>query len=160
MPIRYVLLVNKQGQTRLSKYFTTYSLAERMIMEDEVIKKCLGRNSQQCSFLEYRDHKLIYRRYASLFIIMGVDKNENELAILEVFLIAFRSLFFVPSVLFFFPSLIFLFIISFVLSFCFLFFGFSVLHFFYGLDNSRCPFIFDFFLLLHFLLFPIYSFLC
>ena len=28
-------------------------------------------------------YKLIYRRYASLFFIVGVDSHENELAILE-----------------------------------------------------------------------------
>lgn len=83
MTIKYVLLVNKQGQTRLSKYYTAYPMPERMTMEDEVIKNCLGRSSTQCSFIEYRDHKLIYRRYGGLFIIMGVEKSENELAILE-----------------------------------------------------------------------------
>ena len=27
----------------------------------------------QCSFIEYRQYKCIYRRYASLFFIVGVD---------------------------------------------------------------------------------------
>ena len=30
----------------------------------------------QCAFLEYRDYKLVYRRYASLFFIVGVDDEE------------------------------------------------------------------------------------
>ena len=29
------------------------------------------------------NYKLIYRRYASLFFIVGVDQNENELGVLE-----------------------------------------------------------------------------
>ena len=34
--------------------------------------------------MEYRGYKVIYRRYASLFFIIGVDGDEeNELAILE-----------------------------------------------------------------------------
>ena len=38
----------------------------------------------QCSFMEYRSYRVIYRRYASLFFIVGVDSDEeNELAILE-----------------------------------------------------------------------------
>lgn len=38
----------------------------------------------QCSFLEYRGYKVIYRRYASLFFVVAVDSDEeNELAILE-----------------------------------------------------------------------------
>jgi len=53
-------------------------------MESEIIRKCLSRNELQCSFAEYRNYKVIYRRYASLFFIVGVDgDDENELSILE-----------------------------------------------------------------------------
>ena len=31
----------------------------------------------QCSFYEYRGYKVVYRRYASLFFIMGVE-GEDE----------------------------------------------------------------------------------
>jgi len=37
----------------------------------------------QCSFVEHREYKVIYRRYASLFFIAGVRGEENELAVLE-----------------------------------------------------------------------------
>ena len=38
----------------------------------------------QCSFYEFRGYKIVYRRYASLFFIVGVEgDDENELAILE-----------------------------------------------------------------------------
>ncbi|RZC27822.1 AP-4 complex subunit sigma isoform B [Glycine soja] len=37
----------------------------------------------QCSFVEHRNYKIVYRRYASLFFLVGVDDDENELAILE-----------------------------------------------------------------------------
>lgn len=33
--------------------------------------------------MEYQNYKIVYRRYASLFFIVGVDLNENELGILE-----------------------------------------------------------------------------
>ncbi|CAA2933339.1 AP-4 complex subunit sigma [Olea europaea subsp. europaea] len=38
---------------------------------------------EQCSFVEHRNYKIVYRRYASLFFLVGVDNEENELAILE-----------------------------------------------------------------------------
>mmetsp|Transcript_62441 Transcript_62441/g.167490 ORF Transcript_62441/g.167490 Transcript_62441/m.167490 type:complete len:102 (+) Transcript_62441:175-480(+) len=41
------------------------------------------RGENQCSFLEYKGDKIIYRRYASLFFILGVDDEENEIGILE-----------------------------------------------------------------------------
>ena len=68
-------------------------MAERVALESEIIRKCLSRSELQCSFLEYRGHKVIYRRYASLFFILGTkadidagpgaENNENELGMLE-----------------------------------------------------------------------------
>jgi hypothetical protein len=59
-------------------------------LESEIIRKCLSRSEFQCSFLEYRGYKVIYRRYASLFFIVGTrpdigqsENNENELGMLE-----------------------------------------------------------------------------
>jgi len=78
-------MVNKQGQTRLAQYYEYLTIAQRNALEGEIIRKCLSRAENQCSFLEYRQYKCIYRRYASLFFIVGVDSvaNENELSILE-----------------------------------------------------------------------------
>lgn len=82
--IKFVLMVNKQGQTRLSSYYEWLTIEERCALEAEIIRKCLSRTENQCSFMEYRGYKVIYRRYASLFFIVGVDQEEeNELGILE-----------------------------------------------------------------------------
>ena len=44
----------------------------------------MSRTEFQCSFIEYRGYKVIYRRYASLFFVVAVDgDDENELSILE-----------------------------------------------------------------------------
>ena len=68
----------------MSTYYDWLDLDERTALESEVIRKCLSRNEMQCSFMEYRNYRVIYRRYASLFFIVGVDNDEeNELAILE-----------------------------------------------------------------------------
>lgn len=82
--IKFILMVNKQGQTRLASYFDWYPVQERMALETEIIRRCLLRTEYQCSFLEYRGLKVIYRRYASLFFVVAVDgEDENELAVLE-----------------------------------------------------------------------------
>ncbi|KAJ3704085.1 AP-1 complex subunit sigma-1 [Rhynchospora pubera] len=84
MGIRFVVLVNKQGQTRLAQYFYEHlSLDQRRALEAEIVRKCLARTDLQCSFVEHRNYKIVYRRYASLFFLVGVDNDENELAILE-----------------------------------------------------------------------------
>lgn len=84
MTIQFVLLVNKQGQTRLAKYTDqSLSVEERRALEGEIVRKCLARSEKQCSFTQHRNFKVVYRRYASLFFLVGVDDEENELAILE-----------------------------------------------------------------------------
>nr|XP_021509861.1 AP-4 complex subunit sigma-1 isoform X1 [Meriones unguiculatus]XP_021509862.1 AP-4 complex subunit sigma-1 isoform X1 [Meriones unguiculatus]XP_021509863.1 AP-4 complex subunit sigma-1 isoform X1 [Meriones unguiculatus] len=81
--IKFFLMVNKQGQTRLSKYYEHVEINKRALLETDVIKSCLSRSSEQCSFIEYKDFKLIYRQYAALFIVVGVNETENEMAIYE-----------------------------------------------------------------------------
>ena len=84
MTIKFILLVNKQGQTRLAKYTDEFlSVDERTMLEGEIVRKCLSRTEKQCSIIQHRNYKVIYRRYASLFFLVGVDEEENELAILE-----------------------------------------------------------------------------
>ena len=83
--IEFILMVNKQGQTRLSKYYNSFSVQERITLEGELIRKCLSRTEHQCSFLEHRQYKVIYRRYASLYFIIGLELEHdiNELSYLE-----------------------------------------------------------------------------
>ena len=70
-------MVNKQGQTRLSNYYDWLTIDERSTLEAEIIRKCLSRTEAQCSFMEYRGMKVVYRRYASLFFIVGVEADEE-----------------------------------------------------------------------------------
>ncbi|CAI7925652.1 unnamed protein product [Closterium sp. NIES-54] len=80
MTIRFILLVNKQGQTRVAQYYEYMRLEERRALEGEIVRKCLARSEQQCSFVEHRNYKVIYRRYASLFFLVGVDGEEFDSA--------------------------------------------------------------------------------
>ncbi|MFS7965338.1 putative adaptor protein complex, sigma subunit [Helianthus anomalus] len=50
MGIRFILMVNKQGQTRLAQYYEYLTLEERRTLEGEIVRKCLARNEQQISF--------------------------------------------------------------------------------------------------------------
>ena len=77
-------MVNKQGQTRLAKYTNNkMTVDERRILEGEIVRKCLIRVDKQCNFIEHRGLKVVYRRYASLFFLVGVDDEENELSVLD-----------------------------------------------------------------------------
>jgi len=47
--IQFILLVNKQGQTRLAQYTNYMSIKQRATLEGELIRKCLSRNEKQVS---------------------------------------------------------------------------------------------------------------
>jgi len=51
-PFQFILLVNKQGQTRLAKYFTEFlTTDERRVLEGEVVRRCLARTDKQVRIL-------------------------------------------------------------------------------------------------------------
>mmetsp|Transcript_2195 Transcript_2195/g.3172 ORF Transcript_2195/g.3172 Transcript_2195/m.3172 type:complete len:161 (+) Transcript_2195:125-607(+) len=100
--IRFFLLQNRQGKTRLSKWYvpppssnagTTNNngnsninseAAEKARIEAEVHRLVTARDKKYTNFIEYNSYKLIYRRYAGLFFTIAVDMHDNELSYLEV----------------------------------------------------------------------------
>ncbi|XP_060938815.1 AP-4 complex subunit sigma-1 isoform X2 [Limanda limanda] len=82
--IQFVLMVNRQGQTRLSRYYTPVELTRRAALEADVVRCCLSRRKEQCSFVDYKDFKLVYRQYAALYIVVAVTDAENELSVYEL----------------------------------------------------------------------------
>mmetsp|Transcript_2996 Transcript_2996/g.6525 ORF Transcript_2996/g.6525 Transcript_2996/m.6525 type:complete len:173 (+) Transcript_2996:163-681(+) len=111
--IRFFLLQNRQGKTRLSKWYVppptgtstssplsptngnlilsaNYSTtnnnqteAEKARIEAEVHRLVTSRDKKYTNFIEYNNYKLIYRRYAGLFFTIAVDVQDNELSYLE-----------------------------------------------------------------------------
>jgi len=49
--LKFVLLVNKQGQTRLSQYYEYIPVEERVTTEADIVRKCLARNEDAVSKL-------------------------------------------------------------------------------------------------------------
>ena len=48
--LKFVLLVNKQGQTRLSQYFEYLPVEERVTTEADIVRKCLARNEDSVMY--------------------------------------------------------------------------------------------------------------
>ncbi|GAU26839.1 hypothetical protein TSUD_02410 [Trifolium subterraneum] len=81
--IRFILLQNRQGKTRLAKYYVPLEDSEKHKVEYEVHRLVVNRDPKYTNFVEFRTHKIIYRRYAGLFFSLCVDITDNELAYLE-----------------------------------------------------------------------------
>ncbi|KAK8164789.1 clathrin adaptor complex small chain-domain-containing protein [Phyllosticta citrichinensis] len=84
MAIKYLILLSRQGKVRLAKWFTTLSPKDKAKIVKDVSQLVLARRTRMCNFLEYKDTKIVYRRYASLFFIAGCDSEDNELITLEI----------------------------------------------------------------------------
>ena len=81
--IHFVLLISRQGKVRLTKWYSPYSAKEKARTVREVTGVVLARQPKQCNFLDYKDKKIIYKRYASLYFLACVDDDDNELIVLE-----------------------------------------------------------------------------
>ena len=44
----------------------------------------IGRSSKLTHFLEWREYKLVFKRYASLYFAACIDKDDNELIVLDI----------------------------------------------------------------------------
>eukprot|EP01016_Furgasonia_blochmanni_P038107 TRINITY_DN4570_c0_g1_i1.p2 TRINITY_DN4570_c0_g1~~TRINITY_DN4570_c0_g1_i1.p2 ORF type:complete len:156 (+),score=41.58 TRINITY_DN4570_c0_g1_i1:68-535(+) len=83
--IQCLFLISRQGKTRLTKWYTTtFTLKERQKFLKEINAIVLTRNQKLCNFIEWNDFKIVYKRYASLYFVCIVDKEDNELLILEI----------------------------------------------------------------------------
>ncbi|GAA6009321.1 hypothetical protein JCM11491_004272 [Sporobolomyces phaffii] len=82
--VSFVLLISRQGKVRLAKWYTTMSTRNKTKIVKDVTQLVLARRTRMCNFLEYKDSKIVYRRYASLFFVCGIGQHDNELITLEI----------------------------------------------------------------------------
>ncbi|XP_029473002.1 AP-1 complex subunit sigma-3 isoform X2 [Rhinatrema bivittatum] len=79
-----MLLFSRQGKLRLQKWYISLSDKEKKKTVREVIQTILARNPKASSFVEWKDIKLVYKRYASLYFCCAVEDQDNELLTLEI----------------------------------------------------------------------------
>lgn len=82
--IEFLLLISRQGKTRLSKWYAPYDAKRQDRTKREITAQVLNRPRKLCNFLEYKGKKIVYKRYASLYFVMCIDMNDNELIALEM----------------------------------------------------------------------------
>ncbi|EPY51125.1 AP-2 adaptor complex subunit Aps2 [Schizosaccharomyces cryophilus OY26] len=83
--IQFVLVQNRHGKNRLSKYYVPFDDVEKTQLKSQIHRLISERTQKyQANFLEWRNSKLVYRRYAGLYFCFCVDTTDNDLAVLEM----------------------------------------------------------------------------
>lgn len=82
--INFMLLFSRQGKLRLQKWYVAQPDKSRKKITRELITTILIRKPKMSSFLEWRDLKIVYKRYASLYFLCAVEAHDNELITLEL----------------------------------------------------------------------------
>ncbi|CAG0916844.1 unnamed protein product [Notodromas monacha] len=82
--MQFMLLFSRQGKLRLQKWYVAYQDKMKKKVARELTTAILTRKPKMCSFLEWKDLKIVYKRYASLYFCCAVEEDDNELLTLEI----------------------------------------------------------------------------
>lgn len=63
--MQFMLLFSRQGKLRLQKWYVPLSDKEKKKITRELVQTVLARKPKMCSFLEWRDLKIVYKRSVS-----------------------------------------------------------------------------------------------
>ena len=79
----FIVLMSRQGKIRLSEFFSSYSESEKRRILRDIAGDVIPRAPKMCNIIEKGTYKFVYRRYASLYFVVGVPLGMNELIVLE-----------------------------------------------------------------------------
>ena len=79
----FIVLMSRQGKIRLAEFFSSFSESEKKRLLRDITAEVLPRQPKMCNIIEKGDYKFVYRRYASLYFVVGIPSGLNELIVLE-----------------------------------------------------------------------------
>jgi AP-1 complex subunit sigma 1/2 len=82
--IQFILLFSRQGKLRLQKWYSAYPDKTKKKIIRELVATILSRKQKKSSFLEWKESKIVYKRYASLYFCCCIEQDDNELLTLEI----------------------------------------------------------------------------
>uniref|UniRef100_A0A672QMW7 AP-1 complex subunit sigma-3-like n=2 Tax=Sinocyclocheilus grahami TaxID=75366 RepID=A0A672QMW7_SINGR len=82
--MHFLLLFSRQGKLRLQKWFLPLPERDRKKIVKDMTTMMLARKPRTCNFLHWKDLKIVYKRYASLYFCCALESQDNELLALEI----------------------------------------------------------------------------
>lgn len=85
MPVQFVLCMNTNAEIRTEKWYSQTSMSERGPIIGNVYKTVISHvQKERTSVIPFEfKYKLVFKQYDSLFVIIGILENDNELLYLE-----------------------------------------------------------------------------
>lgn len=61
--MHFMLLFSRQGKLRLQKWFVAHPDKQKKKITRDLVTNILARKPKLCSFLDWKDMKIVYKRY-------------------------------------------------------------------------------------------------
>lgn len=68
--MQFMLLFSRQGKLRLQKWYVAHPDKLKKKITREIITTVLARKPKMCSFLEWKDVKVVYKRYIIKLLLL------------------------------------------------------------------------------------------
>lgn len=81
---KLIFLFFFSGKLRLQKWNVSLSEKVKKKIARDLIQLVLSRRPKHCNFIDYKDLKIVYKRYASLYFLCAIENEDNELLCLEM----------------------------------------------------------------------------
>lgn len=76
--MHFMLLFSRQGKLRLQKWYVAHPDKVKKKITRELITTILARKPKMCSFLEWKELKIVYKRYV-------VEKNKTKIFYFKIY---------------------------------------------------------------------------
>ena len=70
--MQFMLLFSRQGKLRLQKWYAAHPDKTKKKIVRELVTLVLSRKPKMCSFLEWKELKVVYKRYIFCFFFLTV----------------------------------------------------------------------------------------
>ncbi|PVU86921.1 hypothetical protein BB561_006505 [Smittium simulii] len=82
--IQFILVQNRQGKTRIEKWFARRDVEQTKEIKARVHSLVLSRNKNfHTNFIDFEEFRIVYRRYAGLYFCFCVDAGDNLMSYME-----------------------------------------------------------------------------